>query len=82
MVGNFTLNNVFTYRDRRLKGWGFLRGLVSFALVCGVGAVGNIGIASFLFGRQQSWWVAGLVGAAMSSVWNYAVSAVVTWKRA
>jgi dolichol-phosphate mannosyltransferase len=81
MVGNFTLNNVFTYRDRRLKGWGFLRGLISFALVCAVGAVGNIGIASFLFGRQESWWVAGLVGAAMSSVWNYAVSAVVTWKR-
>jgi dolichol-phosphate mannosyltransferase len=82
MIGNFTLNNVFTYSDRRLKGWRFVQGLFSFALICGVGAVANIGIASFLFGSQHSsWWVAGLAGAAMSSVWNYAVSSVVTWKR-
>jgi len=80
MVANFTLNNWLTYRDRRLKGWGFLRGLLSFALVCAVGAVANVSLASFLFGRQQSWWLAGIAGAAMSSVWNYAVSAVLTWK--
>jgi dolichol-phosphate mannosyltransferase len=59
-----------------------VQGLLSFALVCAVGAVANIGIASFLFGSgRSSWWVAGLAGAAMSSVWNYAVSSVVTWKR-
>jgi dolichol-phosphate mannosyltransferase len=82
MVGNFTLNNLFTYSDRRLVGWGFVRGLVSFSLICGVGAVANVGIASFLFGTEDaSWWFAGIAGAAMSSVWNYAVSSVVTWKR-
>jgi len=81
MVGNFTLNNWLTYRDRRLKGWRFLRGLVSFALVCGIGAVANVGLASFLVGSERSsWWFAGLAGAAMSSVWNYAVSGVFTWK--
>jgi dolichol-phosphate mannosyltransferase len=83
MVGNFTLNNLLTYRDRRLTGWRFLRGLVSFALVCAIGAVANVGIATFLFARLQSGWVlAGLAGAALSSVWNYAVSSVVTWKHA
>ena len=82
MVGNFTLNNIFTYSDRRLAGWGFLRGLLSFAAICSVGAVANVGVASFLFGTQHSsWWFAGVAGAAMSSVWNYAVSSVVTWKR-
>ena len=82
MVGNFTLNNVFTYSDRRLTGWGFLRGLVSFAVICSVGAAANVGVAAFLFGTQHSsWWFAGVAGAAMSSVWNYAVSSVVTWKR-
>jgi len=82
MVGNFTLNNLFTYRDRRLRGWRFLQGLLSFALICGVGAAANVGIASFLFGSEHSsWWFAGIAGAAMSSVWNYAVSSVVTWKR-
>jgi len=80
MVANFTLNNWLTYRDRRLRGWGFIRGLLSFALVCGIGAAANVSLASFLFGRQESWWLAGIAGAAMSSVWNYAVSAVLTWK--
>ena len=43
---------------------------------------GNIGVASFVFGTaQSSWWVAGLVGAAMSLVWNYAASSIVTWRR-
>ena len=82
MVGNFTLNNFFTYSDRRLVGWGFLRGLLSFGLICGVGAIANVGIASFLLGQEHaSWWFAGVAGAAMSSVWNYAVSSVITWNR-
>jgi dolichol-phosphate mannosyltransferase len=82
MIGNFTLNNLFTYSDRRLRGWRFLQGLLSFSVICGVGAAANIGVASFLFDSQHSsWWFAGVAGAAMSSVWNYAVSSVITWKR-
>ncbi|MGB8842206.1 MAG: glycosyltransferase family 2 protein [Aliidongia sp.] len=82
MIGNFTLNNLFTYSDRRLRGWRFLQGLASFSVICGVGAAANIGVASFLFDSQHSsWWFAGVAGAAMSSVWNYAVSSVITWKR-
>ena len=83
IVGNFTVNNLFTFRDRRLRGWGFLRGLLTFTLVSSVGAVGNIGVAAFAFGTaHSSWWVAGLAGAAMSLVWNYAASSIVTWRRA
>jgi dolichol-phosphate mannosyltransferase len=81
IVGNFTLNNWLTYHDRRLTGWGFVRGLVSFASICSFGAVANVGIASLLFTQQHSlWWVAGIAGAAMSSVWNYAVTSTFTWR--
>jgi dolichol-phosphate mannosyltransferase len=81
MAGNFTLNNLLTYRDRRRKGFGFVRGLASFCLVCSVGALANVGIATLLFDREHAlWWVAGLAGAAMSAVWNYAVSSLVTWR--
>jgi dolichol-phosphate mannosyltransferase len=81
IVGNFTLNNWLTYYDRRLTGWGFIRGLLSFSLVCSVGAVANISIATLLFTHQHSiWWVAGIVGAAMSLVWNYAVTSALTWR--
>lgn len=80
MVGNFVLNNRLTYRDRRLTGWKFLSGLVSFCLICGVGAVANVGVASVLFADHALWWLAGLAGAAMSVVWNYAVTSALTWR--
>jgi dolichol-phosphate mannosyltransferase len=83
IVANFTLNNVFTFRDAKLRGWAFVRGLISFAVICSVGAAGNVSVASFLFGTaHSSWWLAGIAGAVMSLVWNYAVSSVITWRRA
>jgi dolichol-phosphate mannosyltransferase len=83
MIGNFTLNNWLTYHDRRLMGWRFVRGLVSFALICSFGAAANVGIATLLFTQRHSvWWVAGIAGAAMSSVWNYAVTSIFTWRAA
>jgi dolichol-phosphate mannosyltransferase len=81
IIGNFTLNNWLTYHDRRLTGWRFVSGLVSFALICSFGALANVGIASFLFNQQHSfWWVAGIAGAAISAVWNYAVTSTFTWR--
>src|SRR5580704_3032416 len=78
MTGNFLLNNLFTYRDRRLKGWRLLYGLGSFYAVCGIGAAANVGVAASIAGNH-SWWLAGLAGAAVSVVWNYAMSSVFTW---
>lgn len=81
MTFNFFLNNLFTYRDQRLRGLKLLRGLLSFYLICAVGAVGNVGIASYIFSIDRQWWVAGIAGAIVGSVWNYAVSSVFTWRR-
>jgi dolichol-phosphate mannosyltransferase len=80
MTSNFFLNNLFTYRDRRLRGWRLVRGLFSFYGICAVGAVANIGIASYLFSADQKWWLAGIVGVVVGAVWNYAVSSVFTWR--
>ena len=81
IVGNFTLNNWLTYHDCRLTGWGFVRGLISFGLICSFGAIANVGIATLLFTQQHLiWWVAGIAGAAMSAVWNYAVTSAFTWR--
>jgi len=79
MTGNFLLNNLFTYRDRRLHGRQLASGLVSFYAVCGAGAAANVGIAAYLAGGHHSWWLAGLAGAAVSAVWNYAMSSIFTW---
>jgi dolichol-phosphate mannosyltransferase len=79
MTGNFLLNNLFTYRDRRLRGKRLWTGLISFYAVCSAGAVANVGVASHLVYGQHSWWLAGLAGAAVSVVWNYAMSSIFTW---
>jgi dolichol-phosphate mannosyltransferase len=79
MTGNFLLNNLFTYRDRRLRGRRLWMGLVSFYAVCGAGAAANVGVAAHLIGGHASWWLAGLAGAAVSVVWNYAMSSIFTW---
>lgn len=80
MTGNFFLNNAVTYRDVRLKGPRLWRGLALFYLVCGIGAVANVGIARALVAGAFTWGVAGAAGAAISVVWNYAVSATLVWR--
>lgn len=79
MIANFSLNNLVTYRDRRLRGARWWLGLASFVLVCAVGAVANVGIASYLFDSSTGWALAGIAGVAVGAVWNYAVTAAFTW---
>jgi dolichol-phosphate mannosyltransferase len=81
MTSNFFINNFFTYRDRRLHGLALLRGLFTFYAICALGTVANVGIASYVFSRNEVWWLAGLAGVVVGSVWNYAVSSVFTWKQ-
>ncbi len=77
---NFFLNNMLTYRDKRLKG---LRdvfvGLISFYLVCSLGAVANVGVANFMFEKDYAWWLSGVAGVLVGAVWNYAATSVFTW---
>jgi len=77
---NFTFNNAFTYRDQRLIGWSFITGLIRFEIICAVGALSNVGVASWIYERNPEWWLAGLGGALMGAVWNYVVSAAFVWK--
>ena len=80
MTVNYALNNVLTYRDLRLRGWQFVRGWFSFVLACSVGALANVGIAEYLFQRDSFWVISAIVGILIGAVWNYAVTAVYTWK--
>jgi len=81
MTFNFALNNRFTYRDRQLKGLAWFGGLLSFYLVCSLGAVANVGIGSLVYEQFHGWWVAGIAGAIVGSVWNYVASGWLTWTR-
>jgi dolichol-phosphate mannosyltransferase len=76
---NFVLNNQLTYHDQPLKGWAFANGLLRFELICAVGALSNVGIATLIYTSDHNWWIAGLSGALMSAMWNYVVSAAFVW---
>lgn len=82
MTSNFVLNNLITYRDMRLRGRALIWGWVSFVLACSVGALANVGIANYLFqGGHSGWFLSALAGILVGAVWNYAVTAVYTWRR-
>jgi dolichol-phosphate mannosyltransferase len=80
MTGNFLLNNRLTYRDRRLSGMGFLKGLLGFYAISAVGALTNVGMASWLYAHQPVWWLAGAAGAVMGAVWNYSMATLLVWR--
>ena len=80
MASNFILNNEITYSSYRYRGLDLIQGFAAFALGCSVGAIANIDVASWLFNASETWWVAGLAGALLSVVWNYAVSTNLIWR--
>ncbi|WP_460452467.1 glycosyltransferase [Alsobacter sp. SYSU BS001988] len=81
MACNFVVNNLTTYRNARLRGWAWLRGLAMFCGICSLSALANIGVATWLFEHDQTWWAAGLAGIVMGATWNYAVSARLVWRK-
>jgi dolichol-phosphate mannosyltransferase len=80
IASNFAINNALTYRDRRLKGWAYLGGMLGFYVISLVGVVSNIGVSDWLFSNAQKWWIAGLAGAVIGVVWNYVVASLLVWR--
>lgn len=81
MTFNFLLNNTVTFRDRRLRGVRLLAGLCTFYLACSLGALMNVGFADFLHRSGIPWYLAGILGMSVSSVWNYGANTILTWRR-
>lgn len=79
IVFNYWVNNLLTYSDRRRRGARWLTGLASFAVACSIGALANVSVAAYLFGRDFPWPLAALGGIVAGAVWNFAVSSVYTW---
>ena len=80
MTFNFILNNELTYANKKLRGWRYLTGLLSFYAVCSIGAIANVSVASWIYMLDRSFWIAGIAGVLMSVVFNYSVTKVFTWR--
>jgi dolichol-phosphate mannosyltransferase len=81
MTFNYWVNNIVTYSDMRLRGWRWFKGLLSFVAACSVGAVANVGIASYLFRGHGDWFPAALAGILVGAVWNYVATSVFIWAK-
>lgn len=80
ITSNYALNNAFTYRDLRRRGFRWLSGLVSFAAISGIGAIGNVGVASVLYGQALDWRLSALAGIVVGVLWNFTMTRVYTWR--
>jgi len=81
MFFNFYLNNILTYRDQKLSGFDFYLGLIKFVLTCSVGAVANVGVASFIYKGYGYWVFSGMAGILVGVVWNYVATSLVVWPK-
>lgn len=81
MTWNFFANNTITFRDKRLKGWAMLRGLLGFYFACSIGAIFSLGLSVLMKEHLHvHWLVAGVSAALLSGVWNYWASTVLSWR--
>lgn len=80
MTTNFVLNNELTYSDKKLRGSRLWIGLLSFYAVCSIGALANVSVATWIYQANPDLFLAGILGALMSVVFNYSVTRVFTWR--
>jgi dolichol-phosphate mannosyltransferase len=79
MTSNYLLNNAITYRDRRKRGAALITGYFKFVLLCSVPLAANVAVATMVYERGPSWWVAGVAGAVVAAVWNYVTTSRAVW---
>ncbi|MEM9739349.1 MAG: glycosyltransferase family 2 protein [Pseudomonadota bacterium] len=80
---NYTVNNLVTYSDRKLKGVKFYIGFLLFAALCSVGVLGNVGVANLLHSDYPGIAIAipAIAGALITVVWNYVATGAFVWGR-
>ena len=78
MTNDFLLNNVFAYREQRLRGRALARGLFGFYAVCDIDAAANVAFTAQLFAAR--WWLAAIGGALLSTVWSYMMASKLVWR--
>ncbi|HZZ86919.1 MAG TPA: glycosyltransferase family 2 protein [Caulobacteraceae bacterium] len=79
MTSNYFINNVITYRDKRLRGWKLLSGYLRFCALCAIGLVASVGVGSELHAHGVPWPIAGLAGAVSGAAWNYVSTYLGVW---
>ena len=77
---NFLINNLVTFRNKRLFGNDFFIGLFKFLLVSSLPVIANIGLASSFYNNVSSnTFLSQMAGIIVVFIWNYAASSRFVW---
>ncbi|MEY4571288.1 MAG: hypothetical protein RLZ10_481, partial [Bacteroidota bacterium] len=79
ITSNYTFNNIFTYFDLKFKGLQWFKGLLSYTLISGIGAMANIGVSLLMFNHSIKWQLSLLSGVFIGIMWNYIMTQKYTW---
>ncbi len=81
IVSNFTLNEYFTFRDRRSPGRSFVARLLKFNVICLAGAGVQAGVYALLFhGLGIYDLLSNFAGIIAATMWNYLLNTWWTWR--
>ena len=79
-TSNYIINNLLTFRSRKLKGKRFYFGLLKFLLVSSLPIIANIGVTNLFYNQFSSnTLISQLAGIIVVFIWNYAASSKVVW---
>ena len=77
---NFFINNLLTFKNKRLYGKALWLGLFKFLLVSSLPVVANIGLASsFYLFISSNTFLSQIAGIFVVFIWNYAASSKLVW---
>ena len=77
---NFIINNLLTFRIKRLVGKGFFLGLLKFLLVSSLPIIANIGVTNLFYSQLSvNTFISQIGGILVVFIWNYAASSKVVW---
>jgi len=79
MTSNYFINNVITYRDKRLSGWKLFTGYLRFCALCAIGLAASVAVGSELEAHGMPRLLAGFSGAVSGAVWNYVSTYLGVW---
>ena len=80
MTWNYTLNNLLTFRRNQKRGLQHFKAFPLFVFSCSLGLFANVGIASVINHHNITWWLSGLTGIIIGTVFNFVISKALVWK--
>jgi len=80
LVFNFSINNVLTYSDQRLRGTLFWKGLLLYSLIASLGIVANVSTAQLAYVQLNGHaFLASTAGLVIDVIWRFVVSNRLVW---